>query len=151
MVKSSVKPKGKPMPRKWTLSECFDFYNVKPDNPRWSWSARSEDGKVVVLTLWQDKFSRKGGIMVYEDIVDEAPKDWSSFPGNAERLRNLEWAREHCNGDFRVVIAIPKDRNAPIRKISECFPKPELRMRIVDWDEETGSFRAVAVNADDEH
>ena len=50
------------MSRKLTHKECFDFFGTVPKNPRWSWSGRSPDGKVVAVTFWQDQFEEGGRI-----------------------------------------------------------------------------------------
>lgn len=64
-------------------------------------------------------------------------------PGNGERLENLKWARDHCDGLFRVVITVAKDEKAHPREIAECYPR-DLLMRLVDLDEATGEFRAIS-------
>jgi len=44
------------MAAKWTRADAFAYFGAQGKNPRWSWSARSADGKTVVLTMWQDEF-----------------------------------------------------------------------------------------------
>ena len=122
------------------LADCFESYGVKPRNPRWSWSARSSDGSLVVLTLWLDEFSDAG--RVYVASKEERGDGWLKRPGNKERLENLRWARDHCDGRFSVVITKAKDTLASPRAIAECYPQPRLRMRIVELNDETGEFRA---------
>lgn len=135
------------MAEKSTLADAFAYFKVKGKNPRWSWSARSEDGKTVVLTLWKDEFGRGDGKQVsYHARVREDAADWTKNPGNRERLENLKWAKEHCDGLFRVVIGIAEDVNARPRTIKECFPQKNLVMRIVDLNEETGEFHAVSAS-----
>jgi len=140
------------MPKTWTHSEAFAYYGAGCANQRWSWSARSPDGKTVVLTLWQDEFSRNDddGGMAYHARVREDAAEWIKRPGNRERLENLKWAKEHCDGLFRVVIAIAKDVDARPRAIKECFPQPSLIMKIQELDEKTGEFRAVSVSKSEE-
>jgi len=135
------------MAEKWTHAEAFAYFKAKGTNPRWSWSARSDDGKTVVLTLWQDEFSRGDGNkqVSYHAKVREDAAEWIKRPGNRERLENLKWAKEHCDGLFRVVVGIAEDVSARPRAIKECFPHKNLIMRIVDLNEETGEFRAVSV------
>jgi hypothetical protein len=54
------------MTRKWTRQEAFGSFGVKLRNYQWSWSARSEDGNTVVLTVWQDLFRRQeDGRLIY--------------------------------------------------------------------------------------
>ena len=89
--------------KKWTLSECFSSFGTAGSNPRWSWSARSLDGKTVVITLWKDRISFKDGAIAYEDIKIDT-EAWRQRPGNRERIQNLIWARDHCDGFFKAVI-----------------------------------------------
>jgi hypothetical protein len=134
------------MSKKWTHAACFAFFGTTPANPRWSWSARNSDTKTVVLTLWQDEFEGVGkGQMVYQPRPRIPEKDWAKRPGNRERLENLKWARENCEGLFRVIIAKAKDVNGNPREIEECFPQEKLLMRITRLDEESGEFRAESV------
>jgi hypothetical protein len=62
------------------------------------------------------------------------------FPGHQELIRNLAWARDHCGGELRTIIAKPKDRSASPRSIDECFPRPDIRMRLIHLDESSGDF-----------
>jgi hypothetical protein len=39
-----------------SLTAAFAHFGTRPANPRWSWSAVSEDGGTVVLALWRDLF-----------------------------------------------------------------------------------------------
>ena len=47
----------------WTRTAAFRFYNAEPSNPNWSWSARSTDGKTVVVTLWNPEFKGQAGTL----------------------------------------------------------------------------------------
>lgn len=127
-----------------TLLEAFASFGVKGANPRWSWSARSGDGKTVVLALWQDEFEfiKDEKKMTYHGKVSGDAAESLQRPGNRERLENLKWAKEHCGGIFNVVILIAKDPQAEVKEIEECFPNPDLRMKVTALDENTGEFRA---------
>lgn len=133
------------MPQKqWSHSEAFAFFDAKGNNPRWSWSARSSDGKVIVLTLWQDELKPEGKKWVYHAKARGDFAEWLQKPGNKEKLENLKWAQDECDGLFRVVVAIEQDTSAIPRAIKECFPHPKLIMRITELDRETGEFRAIS-------
>lgn len=132
------------MSKSWTLSDAFAHFGAAGTNPRWSWSARSEDGKTVVMTLWQDIFNFKTRPISY-DTYDHGTEVWTDTPRNRERLENLIWARDHCDGLFRVVVTVAEDVNVYPRKIEECFPQEKMVMRLVKLDEETGEFRAEVV------
>ena len=129
------------------LAAAFAHYGVKPKNPRWSWSARSEDGKIVVMTLWKDHFNFKTSPISYDDFGDEHLQKWVKRPGNIERIENLKWARDNCGGVFRVVVAVAKDVNADPRAIAESYPQDRLSMRLTELNEETGEFRAVVAES----
>ena len=128
------------MRKKWTHKACFQFFGTEPTNPRWSWSARSPDGKTVAVTFWQDRFQDGGTI--YTSTVHAGDERWLASPGRAELLRNLAWARDYYSGDIRIIIAIPKDPDASPRSIKECFPHPQLKMRVTHLNESIGEFVA---------
>lgn len=129
------------------LLTAFAYFKAKGLNQRWSWSARSEDGKTVVLALWQDDFEfiKDENKSIYHAKAPEDDAEGRNRPGNQERLENLKWAKEHCDGIFHVVIVIAKDKDASPREIKECFPRPDLIMKVEELDENTGEFRAVSV------
>ena len=128
------------MPRKWTRSECFEHFGALCKNPQWSWSAKSADGRVVVMCMWQDEIKREGDRMVYQSLTPRRGEQ--NRPGAKERLENLKWAREHCDGLARVVVMRANDTKADPRSIAECFPHDKLVMRITHINEATGEFRA---------
>ena len=68
------------MPKKWTHEQAFGHFGTKPRNRMWSWSARSDDGKIVVGIFWQNQFERKDGRLVYDRRSLET---WTS--------KNLGW------------------------------------------------------------
>ena len=135
------------------LADCFAHFGAVPNNIRYSWSARSPDGKVVVVTFWRDGFDYSKPPPTYSDFPGEGPPawiarpgdserlDWMSRPGNRERLENMIWARDHLNGVMHVIIAVAADVMAEPRDIAECYPV-RWTMRLTDLDEETGRFRA---------
>jgi hypothetical protein len=133
------------MPKRWGKNSAFGFYNARGKNVRWSWSARSEDGKTVVLTLWKDLIEDRAGKIVYAEIDRGNLAAWIDKPGNHERIENLKWAQDNCDDIFRVVTAVAKDPNPYSRDIDYCYPEPELRMRVTYRNEKTGEFRAEQV------
>jgi hypothetical protein len=126
------------MAKTWTLSESFARLGTVPKNKRWSWSGRSADGKKVSVTLWQDLF--ENGTMLYRSIASQSEDGWVGSSGHLELIENLAWARDHLDGEVSVIIAVAKDRNASPRSIQECFPQPNLIMRVAELDETTGDF-----------
>jgi Protein NO VEIN, C-terminal len=135
------------MAKRWTHKSAFEFYGARASNPRWSWSARSSDGAIVVLTLWKDELRRRNGKTIYVAKRRSSGSNWINRAGNRERLENLKWARDHCKGLFHVVLAVAEDEHASPRRILRCNPRPDLVMRITYLDEETGEFRAVKIRS----
>ncbi|MEW9837990.1 hypothetical protein [Mesorhizobium marinum] len=125
------------MPKKYTHTEAFAHFGTMPTNVQWSWSARNEAEKTVVVTLWQDEFKRIDGKIVYErgPIWQEAKRR----PGHNELMRNLRWALENCDGWAKVIVAKAKDKNARPRSIAECFPS-KMQVQVTHLDEATGEF-----------
>ena len=126
------------MTKRWSHKACFDSYRVKPGNPRWSWSGRSEDGQTVAVTCWRDRF--ENGIDLYRSHTHLGEEGWQSRPGHNELIRNLAWARDNCAGEIRVIVAEPVDPSVSPRRIKECWPLPDIRMRVRDLDESSGDF-----------
>ena len=130
------------MTKTFNHKQCFDAFGVVPKNLRWSWSGRSDDGKVVAVTLWKNKFKEQA--KVYDnfdmDIDDERRR-----PGYSEMMENLQHALDHTDGIVKVIAAIPVDPARKTWSIGECYPT-KMVMRITHFDLETGRFalRAVA-------
>jgi hypothetical protein len=131
------------MAKTWGLKEALMHFGAKSRNQRSIWSGRSDDGETVVLALWADHAHRENGLWVYDDRewFDDQPDP----PGAAERLENLKWAQDRCGGLFRVVYVKGKDGGHSA--VAECYPQPNLRMKITNLDPSTGRFRAVQASA----
>ncbi|MBZ8132607.1 hypothetical protein [Afifella sp. IM 167] len=127
----------------WTKTAAFAEFGAVASNPVWSWSARSPDGSVVVLTFWKDALIYSSGSAFYDDTGWEPEQ--ISQAGNRERMENIRWALEHLGGVVRAVIVEAEDPQAKPRSIKVCFPQKQLRMRITHFDQETGEFRAESV------
>jgi hypothetical protein len=94
------------------------------------------------MTMWQDEIRKEGDLFVYESRPRAMEKKRA---GATERLANLIWARDHCDGLVRTVIATAKDIHADPRESIDWFPHNRLVMRITNLDEKTGAFRAESV------
>ena len=66
-------------------------------------------------------------------------------PGETERLENLKWARDNCDGRVRVVRMTARDEKANPRSIATCYPDDDLIMRVTALDEAKGTFRAESI------
>ena len=133
------------MAKNWTHKACFEYFGTVPKNPRWSWSGRSADGKVVSVTFWQDQFEDGGRI--YRSRRRPGEKAMSK-PGRTELIGNLKWAQDNCKGVLRIILARAKDTKAEPRSILECFPHKTLRMRITHLDEVTGAYVTERIEED---
>ncbi|CAA6603793.1 conserved hypothetical protein [Rhodospirillaceae bacterium LM-1] len=128
----------------WTLKSCFEHFGAKQKNQRWSWSGRSDDGAIVVVTLWKDILKVSNGVAEYDAFGHDAEK-WIDKVGNRERLDNLKWALSHCDGIFRGIITVARDTETRPREIQECFPY-QARMKIHALNEATGEFKACSIS-----
>jgi hypothetical protein len=128
------------------LSEAFGFFNTKLRDKRLDLSARNEADKTVVLALWRDGFdySKRPAVSYRLHRSGAKMPDWMELPGNRTRLGDLQWAREHCDGCFRVVIIEATDPAAEPRVVAGASPQQLMVMKITELDEETGEFTAAA-------
>jgi hypothetical protein len=136
---------GREEPTLTGLAKAFAHFQAVGSNPRWSWSARSPDGKTVVMTLWKDLIQYKDGKIFYDAFGRKYAPQWVSKLGNRERLEKLKWTRDHCDELFRVVIVVAKNVKASPRAIAQSYPQERMVMRLIELNEETGEFRAVNV------
>jgi len=125
------------------LLEGFQSFGARGRNARWSWSARTSDGRVV-MTFWQDQFLR-GQPLTYSNIGRPDVANWRDLPGNQERIENLRWAQDHWNGLMGVVIVKAADENAHPRSIDDAFPRKDLLMQLRELNPDTGEFNAINV------
>lgn len=91
------------MAKNWSKSEAFASFGAKGINPRWSWSARDEDGKTVVLTLWGNMIVKMANpsttIAPPSAIVREKiPK---------EAYRNALKRIIDCHSNFKSMLTVP--------------------------------------------
>lgn len=134
------------VPRKWTKTEAFAYFNVELENVRWSWSGLSKDGDVLALVLWQDALKGTNGELRYRDD-EELDAEWRERIGAKRRIEHLKHAVTHLDGRFHAVIAKAVDTTADPRKIEKCFPQQDTAWQIDSFDENTGAFTAHALRA----
>jgi hypothetical protein len=134
------------MARNWTLADAFAYDGAIARNSRWGRSARSPDGRTVVITLWDDEIDDDGNTVVADMFGHERLHLWKHKLGNRDRIKNLVWARDRCDRLFRVVMVTAKDSKASPRSIAKLYPHKTLVMKLVRLDENTGEFRAESVS-----
>lgn len=128
-----------------TKEQAYAFYGTRCRNSRWSWSACSDDESVVVLTFWADQFS---GPPVHPVTYDDT--NWNDPAvagrlGNRFRKQHIQHAIDHLEREVRVVFAIANNADANPRRGTEWRPLPNLRMRIIDFNPETGEWTAESI------
>jgi hypothetical protein len=100
------------------------------------------------MVLWKHRLDYRTKPISYSHFGWHQLLEHNREPSTRERIDNLTWAREHCGGLFRVIIAVPIDQNDVARGIAEVYPQDRLVMRVVELNESTGEFRAEAVEED---
>jgi hypothetical protein len=129
------------------LAEAFAAFGAAGKNPRWSWSARTADSQTVVMTFWKDILRFQDNPISYSLFGDDRLDVWKDHLGNRERIDNIKWARDHCDGLMKVVIITAKDETAREREIADCIVQRRMIMKLVDLNEDTGEFSAVNVGS----
>ncbi len=122
--------------------EAYASFGAELKNERWAWSGHSADETTVVVTLWQDKMRPVEGGIRYDIFDDPDLESWRTKRGNRERVRDLVLARDRCDGLFRVVVGRANDTGDAMLEGSLYEASPDLTMRLIDLDENTGEFSA---------
>ena len=129
------------------LALAFRQAGAKAANPRWSWSARSENGEIVVMTLWEDLIDFKSAPISYSTFGRANLLSGVMQRGNRESLQNLKWARDECAGKFRVVILRAQDPTVEPRTIKTAHYQARMIFELTELNEQTGEFRAANVGS----
>ena len=130
------------MTKNWTLTEAFASFGAEARNIRQAWSARSADEQTIVVTLWRDLINDDGKEVSVDCFGDPNLHAWKDTPGNRQRIKDLAWARDHCDGHFRVVFVEASDTKAVPRSTTRRYPDATLVMKLIRLDETTGEFKA---------
>ena len=133
--------------KNFNKKSSFKHFNTFQANERWSWSAISEDKKVVVITLWKDQIKfddNRKPVWNTFDLPETQKNDlWKQKKGNMERIKHLKYSFENLGGLFRVIITVAKDIHSFPREIKNCYPWEGIWMRLIELNEETGECRAI--------
>jgi len=134
-----------------TLSKAFaHFDGARATNPRWGWAAQSDDGKVVVLTMWRDQIKQDGSAIVYGPGPSADVPLWTNRLGNRDRIKKLQHAQSHCGGLFRAVIVDAVDAKSGTRSTrKKYYADDQLVMKLETLNPDTGEFIARSVEAAD--
>jgi hypothetical protein len=127
------------------LADPFRTFGAEGRNPRWSRSARTPNGKVV-MTFWKDQLNYLTNPISYSSFGSPTLRQWTEQLGNRERTEKLKWARDHCGGLMQAVIIEAVDENAEPRQIARSFPHRRLVMKLTSLNEETGEFSSINID-----
>lgn len=128
------------------IVKAYAHFGITLTNERWSWSGRKSDGSLVVLTIWKDELDYSVKPTTVSYFGHPKLSRWKDRNGNRERIENLKWAKEHCDGEFGVVVATAKDVEADPRISTEAYPT-KLKMKLVELNENTGEFSALLLGS----
>jgi hypothetical protein len=120
-------------------TEAFAFYDTVPSNVRYSWTAVNKAKRRAVITVWQDGFINKDGKPMHHRVHGKKSN------GFAELVKHVAYAREHCNGEFNVILAGAVDTRARRRSILWCEPRPGIKLKVVSFDADSGELWAEVV------
>jgi hypothetical protein len=130
------------MARSFSRRAAFSEYGVALLNTIRDWSGISADRRTVAVSLWRHELVGPAGAMVYEKLNTD---DWSNR-GKRLFLEHLQFAVDQCGGLVRVVVSVRDEQDHA--RTSDCYPAPNVVMRIVHLDGQTGAFRLEQVLTD---
>jgi hypothetical protein len=133
--------RGCDMEHAWTLSTCFEHFGAVRSRRHFRGSAISNDGKTVVVAMWEDELDHRDRQVTYQSRFGPALKG-RSRKVSTQWITHLRWAIAHCNGRVRVVVLTAEDTHANPRVIRTCQPDDGLIMQITHFDSKTGFFQA---------
>jgi hypothetical protein len=126
----------------WTLSTSFEHFGAARSRQHFGGSAISNDGRTVVVAMWEDEIVRRDDRVTYQSRFGPALKG-KSQKISLQWITHIKWAIRHCNSQIRVVVLTAKDTDAKPRIIRSCYPEDTLVMQITNFDAKTGCFEAV--------
>jgi len=127
------------------LSACFDFFGAARAARHFSGSAISQDGKTVVVTIWEDEIEERDGRVTYQSPYPPITQG-QTVRISKKWITNLKWARDHCKNLVRVVVLVAENPLVRPKTLHSCYPHDTLVMRITHFDTRTGAFRAESID-----
>ena len=127
--------------------QAFAIFGLIQTNERWSWSAKSHDGKTVSITVWADQINKNPDIVMFVDTFNlphnQRNELWRDAKGNRERIKHLSHARKHLDGLVRVLMVHAVDAGAYPRQVKANSVEPITNcfFRVVELNERTGEFK----------
>jgi hypothetical protein len=126
----------------WTLSTSFEHFGAARSRQHFGGSAISNDGRTVVVAMWEDEIAREHDRVTYQSRFGPALKGRSQKV-SLQWITHIKWAIKRCNSHVRVVVLTAEDRDATPRVIRSCYPDDTLIMQITGFNAKTGCFEAV--------
>ncbi|MEQ8919823.1 MAG: hypothetical protein RIE60_03395 [Roseovarius sp.] len=130
-----------------SFSEAYRKAGYRLSNPRNQWSARKADGSGVAITIWADEIDKSSDPWVFDCRDHPLYHEWGGRVGNSIRTRDIEFAIEHLNGQFDLILCRAVDPTESPRKIKTA-DHWTARVGQIDpreFDAETGQFRMMLV------
>jgi len=129
----------------WRALDAFNHLGANARD-KFAWSAQSDDRTITVLTLWQDEVTDDGHTVIANHMGSPTLHLWITSPRNRRRIRHLQ---DVWNGDrtFRVVMLQAKNDKAVPRSPKRRWPDEALIMTLLDFNPDTGEFRAEGTHA----
>jgi hypothetical protein len=126
----------------WTLSTSFEHFGAMRSRQHFGGSAISNDGRTVVVAMWEDEIAHRDDRVTYQSRFGPALKGRSQKI-SLQWVTHIKWAINHCNSHVRVVVLRAEDTEATPRIIRSCYPDDTLVMQITSFNPKTGCFEAV--------
>ena len=121
------------MPNFTTQKDAFNFFKVKKGSwSRGPWSSLSNNGDLLILTIWTDQ----------RDYLQKYNNN------NKKRIEHIKFCIKNLESKFRVVFVTPKEKNifnGPRTAINwNAYDKAWFE--ITDFDDVTGEFKSMSIS-----
>ena len=137
--------------KSYTVKEAFGHFGVEIDDV-YCWSAVNKESKTVVMTIWTDQLSGYKENKKYTwNMFDRNLEKWTNKKHNRSRIEHLQFCKDHCHGEFKVILCKAKDVNSIPRETESRHPwtvdfegnKEDMVFEIKKFDPDTGEIWAV--------
>jgi len=128
-----------------TKKDAFSYFGVTQRCERRSWSGRTPDDDLVVLTIWTDQKKFNPETKSYVTSVFNMQNEiWKDAVGNKWRVDDINHCIENHNGKFRVIWVQPENINVfdETRQCRDARPFDKLWFEITKFDSQTGEFES---------
>ena len=136
------------MPNFTTQKDAFNFFKVKKGSwSRGPWSSLSNNGDLLILTIWTDQREYLGQGRYLTDNYDLCTDLWKDNNNNKKRIEHIKFCIKNLESKFRVVFVTPKEKNifnGPRTAINwNAYDKAWFE--ITDFDDVTGEFKSMSI------